>query len=142
MNDISLLRLNLLRVGYLLLVVGLGLEIWPVILNHTKTWELMHGVVLSMLGALSLLSVLGLRYPLQMLPLLIFEVTWKTIWLLRIALPLWLAHRMDADTAETATECLVVVVFLVLIPWDYVFKNYVTKTGDPWRPLFSRKRAL
>ncbi len=133
MNEISLFRLYLLRIAYLLLVVGLGSEIWPAILNSTKTWELMHGVVVCMLGALSLLALLGLRYPLQMLPLLFFELTWKAIWLLRVALPLWSARRMDADTTDTATQCLVAVVFLVLIPWDYVFANYVKKPGNPWR---------
>ncbi len=132
MNEISLFRLYLLRIAYLLLVVGLGSEIWPVILNHTKTWELMHGVVVCMLGALSLLALLGLRYPLQMLPLLFFELAWKAIWLLRVALPLWSAHRMDADTTDTATQCLMAVIFLVLIPWDYVFANYVKKAGSPW----------
>ena len=132
MNEISLFRLYLLRIAYLLLVVGLGSEIWPGILDHTKTWELMHGVVVCMLGALSLLALLGLRYPLQMLPLLFFELTWKAIWLLRVALPLWSARRMDADTTDTATQCLVAAVFLVLIPWDYVFANYVKKPGSPW----------
>jgi hypothetical protein len=90
MNDVSTLRLYLLRAGYLLLVVGLGSTIWPAILDQT-TWELMRGVVVSMLGAMSLLAVLGIRYPLQMLPLLFFELTWKSIWLLRVALPLWSA---------------------------------------------------
>jgi hypothetical protein len=131
-NEVSVFRLYLLRAGYLLLVVGLGSEIWPTILNHTKSWELMHGVVVCMLGAMSALALLGIRYPLQMLPLLFFEVTWKLIWLLRVAVPLWSSHQMDAGTAETASNCLVGVVFLFLIPWPYVFKNYVTKPGDPW----------
>ena len=132
MNEISTFRLYLLRAAYLLLVVGLGSEIWPAILNHTKPWELMHGVVVCMLGALSLLALLGLRYPLQMLPLLFFELTWKAIWLLRVAVPLWSAHRMDPDTADTANQCLMAAIFLILIPWDYVFANYVKKAGDPW----------
>ena len=131
-NEVSLVRLYLLRAGYLLLIVGLGLTIWPAILDATKSWELMHGVVVSMLGAMSLLALLGLRYPLQMLPLLFFELTWKTIWLLRIALPLWSAHRLDADTSETALESLIAVVYLVVIPWPYVFRTYVTGRGAPW----------
>ncbi|MBV9718083.1 MAG: hypothetical protein JOZ77_02105 [Candidatus Eremiobacteraeota bacterium] len=130
--SVPIYRLYLLRAAYVLLVVGLGSQIWPAILTPAKSWELMHGVVESMLGALSLLAILGLRYPLQMLPLLFFEMTWKAIWLLRVALPLWLTHRMDADTAATTAQCLVVVIFLVLIPWRYVFQNYVKRAGDPW----------
>lgn len=129
-NEVSVFRLYLLRAGYLLLVVGLGLTVWPSILNPAKSWELMHGVVVAMLGAMGLLALLGLRYPLQMLPLLFFELTWKTIWLVRVALPLWTAHRLDADTSETAFECLIAVVYLVVIPWPYVFRTYVLRKGD------------
>jgi hypothetical protein len=128
----STFRLYLLRAGYLLIAAGLGSQIWPAILQHDKTWELMHGVVVSMLGAMSALALLGLRYPLQMLPLLFFEMAWKTIWLLRVALPLWSTGQMDADTAETAFECLMAVVFPVLIPWRYVVDNYLRKAADPW----------
>ena len=112
MPDVPSIRLNLLRSGYLLLAVGLGWAVWPSILNPAKTWELMHGVEVCMLGALGLLSVMGLRHPLRMLPLLFWELTWKAIWLLRVALPLWARRRMDADTAEAAGECLTVVIFL------------------------------
>jgi hypothetical protein len=132
MTEISILRLIALRAGYLLLVAGLGSEIWPGILHPTRPWELMHGVVICMLGALSALSLLGLRYPLRMLPLLFFELAWKTIWLVRVALPLWSAHRMDADTAETAVECLVAIVFVAVIPWPYVVRTYLAGPGDPW----------
>jgi hypothetical protein len=132
MRDVSIFRLYFLRTGYLLLVAALGSEIWPVLLDPAKSWELMHGVVLSMLGALSALSLLGLRYPLRMLPLLFFEMAWKTIWLARVALPLWSAHRMDAATADTAFACLMVVIFPIVVPWRYVFENYAKAPGDPW----------
>ena len=141
MTDVSTFRLYLLRAGYLLLVVGLGSTIWPAILDNTTTWELQRGVVVSMLGAMSVLAVLGIRYPLQMLPLLFFELTWKSIWLLRVALSLWSAHQMDARTWEIVIECLIAVIFLVVIPWRYVFENYVQEVGEPWGRRVTR-RAL
>jgi hypothetical protein len=67
-----------------------------------------------------------------MLPLLLFEVAWKAIWLSAVALPLWLAHRMDAATSETAIECLMAAIFLAIIPWGYVYRTYVTADGDRW----------
>lgn len=133
MTEISVLRLYLLRSGYLLIAVGLGSQIWPEILHPTRNWELMQGVVLSMLGAMSALSVLGLRYPLKMLPLLFFELAWKSIWLLTVALPHWSADKLDAATTETAIACLMAVVFPIVIPWRYVIENYVTREGDAWR---------
>jgi hypothetical protein len=122
-----------LRAGYLLLVVGLGSEIWPGIIHHVHAWSLMTGVAKSLLAALSALAVLGLRYPLKMLPLLFFETLWKAIWLIAIAWPLWSTHRMDADTLETAQACLMGVIFPIIIPWRYVFETYVSKRGDRWR---------
>ena len=133
MNEVSTFRLYLLRAGYLLIAAGQGSLIWPAVFDPTKTWELMHGVVVCMLGAMAALALLGLRYPLQMLPLLFWELTWKSIWLLRVALPLWRADQLDADTEQSAIECLMAVIFLVVIPWRYVFEHYVRKAGDPWR---------
>jgi len=133
MTRISLLRLYALRAGYLLLVVGLGLTIWPGMIHHERPWTLMQGVVRCMLAAMSALALLGLRYPIQMLPLLFFELAWKSIWLIVVAYPLWSAHRMDPDTLETAYECLIAVVFVIVIPWPYVVAHYLTAPGDRWR---------
>lgn len=93
----------------------------------------MQGVVNCVLAAVSLLALLGLRYPLQMLPLLFFEMVWKSIWLIVVAMPLWSAQQMDANTWETAVACLMGVIFPIVIPWRYVFANYFRKAGDRWR---------
>jgi hypothetical protein len=132
MTDVSLFRLYLLRAFYLLIAVGLAFDIWPQLIAHTKPLSLWHGVGCSLLATMSILAFLGLRYPLQMLPLLFFELIWKAIWLSAIALPLWLAHQVDADTAQTAVECLMGIIVPIVIPWRYVFANYLRKPGDRW----------
>ena len=134
MQKFSILRLNLLRSGYLLLVLGIGVTMWPTLLREGPKLELMHGAALSMLCAVGLLAVLGLRYPLQMLPLLMFEMTWKTIWLLRVAVPLWWADRLDADYMGTVGACLIAIVFPIVIPWTYVLDTYVRRQAEPWWP--------
>jgi hypothetical protein len=135
MTNVSTFRLYLLRAGYLLLVVGVGvqLQVWSAVIHRVTTMELTHGVVTCMLCALSVLAVLGIRYPLQMLPLLFWEIAWKTIWLLSVALRQWSAGGIDPTFAETTFACLWVVLFWIIVPWSYVFKNYVKKAGDPWR---------
>jgi hypothetical protein len=106
--------------------------LWPTWTHHAQ-WTLWQGVGKSLLTAISLMAILGIRYPLKMLPLLFFELAWKSIWLLGIALPLWLGHRIDADTADTIQACLMSAVFLVVIPWRYVFVSYVLQPGDRWK---------
>ena len=118
-------RVHALRAGYALLVVGLGLTVWPAVIRHATPMTLYSGVVRCMLGALSLLAVAGLFRPLKMLPLLLFEVAWKAIWLTSVAWPLYAGGRLDADYRETIGECLLAVVFVALIPWRYVVAAYV-----------------
>jgi hypothetical protein len=133
MTDVSLLRLYALRAGYLLLSAGLAATIWPLVINHSPQWPLMNSVVCSMLAALSVLAALGIRYPLQMLPVLLFEIAWKSIWLIAVAFPLWSANRLDARTWETVRECLFAAILIPLIPWRFVIAQYVTRPGDRWR---------
>jgi hypothetical protein len=133
MPEVSTFRLYLLRATYLLIVVGLGFTIWPGILHPPKDLALARGVVRSLLGAVSLLAVLGIRYPLKMLPLLFFELVWKSIWILAFGLPLWSAHQLDPDAQETLKACLMgIVLFPIVMPWGHVLANYVKAPGDRW----------
>jgi len=133
MNDVSTFRLYVMRALYLLVCVGEGSIIWPLMFHH-QPWTLMHGVASSLLAALTAMMALGVRYPLQMLPLLLFEFLWKAIWLVAIALPLWSAHQLDPETMETVKATLMGVVLCpIVIPWPYVWANYVKKPGDRWR---------
>jgi hypothetical protein len=99
--DVSIVRLYVLRATYLLLVVGLGVMIWPRLVGHTEVWAVKYGDTYGLLSGVQLLAVLGLRYPLKLLPLLFFEFVWKTVWLLTIAWPLWRAHAIDGGSAES-----------------------------------------
>ena len=132
-NGISALRLNLLRVFYAVLFFGLGFFIWPEVLHHSNSFAVTYGVRFSLLAGMGALAGLGLRYPLQMLPLLLFELLWKAIYLIGFALPLYRAHAIDSATAEDIWGVLMVVVFIPCVPWRYVFANYVLKPGERWR---------
>jgi hypothetical protein len=101
MSEVSTLRLYLLRAMYLLITVGLGITIWPGIISPPENLSHMASVVRSVLGAVALLALLGIRYPLKMLPLLLFELLWKSIWVIAFGLPLWLDQKLDANTSET-----------------------------------------
>lgn len=134
MTDVSTIRLYALRVMYLLNFALLGATVWPTILNPDKPLGLLDGVAFSFWATLSLLCGLGLRYPLQMLPMLMTQLCYKTIWLLAVALPLWKAGTWNAQASEfTKTFIGGVVLDLIVIPWGYVLANYVRRPGDRWR---------
>ncbi|MBQ0897060.1 hypothetical protein KBX37_28920 [Micromonospora sp. U56] len=130
--DLSLTRLHLMRAGYLLMGVGLALVKWP-LLPDVATLPLYEGVTLCMLTAMSLLAFLGLRYPVKLLPVLLFESLWKLFWLALVALPQAITGDLDAATTETVVSCSLVVVILAVLPWRYVWRNYVRATGTRWR---------
>ena len=134
MQDLSAVRLNVLRAFYLLILVGLAIEIWPLMINPPLEVELMKTVVRSVLTAVSLLALLGLRHPLEMLPLLLFELVWKTLWVLVFGIPLWKAGRLDPESAETMKATLMGVVLTPLvIPWRYLFDRYVRTNSVQWQ---------
>jgi hypothetical protein len=131
-HDVPTWRLHALRAMYALVVIGLATVVWPQFFHRTQAWPLAAGVKSCMMVSFSLLSLLGLRYPLQMLPVLLWELLWKIVWFSAIAAPLWLSGRMDEGTLATAIECSVVVLIALAIPWGYVFDHYVRKQGERW----------
>jgi hypothetical protein len=134
-----MIRLYVLRAMYLYMALGLALTIWPLIVSHDPKLPRMTGVVFALLGTIGLLSFLGLRYPLQMMPLLLFELTWKAIWLLAFALPRWLDGTLDEGMRSSVFDTSFGILLLFVIPWRYVYANYVVKPGDRWTR--SRSRA-
>jgi hypothetical protein len=132
-TDLPLYRLHLMRAGYLLMGVGLAVVKWPILISHGSSWPLFEGVVTCILTAMSLLAFLGLRYPVRLLPLLLFESAWKLIWLSVVALPKAVAGDMDSATQAIAVNCAVVLVILAVTPWRYVWQQYVQAPGDRWR---------
>ena len=93
-DEVSLVRLYVLRAAYLLLVVGLGAMIVPEIVSHRL---LDRGIIASLLGCVWLLAFIGLRYPLQMLPLLMFELGWKAIWMILLRAAAMVGRPASAD---------------------------------------------
>jgi hypothetical protein len=133
-NDVSTFRLYVLRATYLLIVVGLGAMIWPLLLNAPEAAEHFRGVTWCLLSTVALLALLGLRYPLKMLPLLFFELVWKITWLVTIGLPLRGSGPLEGAFRETwVANVFGLVIFALAIPWGYVIRRYIREPGDRWR---------
>jgi hypothetical protein len=132
-HELSTRRLNVMRCGYAFMGVGLAIVKWPVLIQNAPSLPVPEGVVACLLTAMSLLAFLGLRYPVRMLPILLFEVTWKVIWIAAVALPHLVADDIDAATGEVLFNCSFVVVIIAVIPWRYAWRHYVRTPGDAWR---------
>jgi hypothetical protein len=132
-EGLSTRRLNVLRFGYAFLGVGLAIVKWPVLIQDARSLPVMEGVVTCLLTAMSLLAFLGLRYPVRMLPILLFEVTWKVIWVAAVAIPHLVSDDLNAEGREVLFSCSFLVIIIAVIPWRYTWKRYVRTPGDAWR---------
>jgi hypothetical protein len=133
MTEVSPIRLWVMRAMYLFMAVGLGLTIWPLIISHRADLPRMTGVAFALLGTIGLLALLGIRYPVRMVPLLLFELAWKVIWLVAFAMPRWLDGTLDAGMRGSIFDTSLGLVLILVIPWRYVYANYVAGSGDPWK---------
>jgi hypothetical protein len=131
--DLPLWRLNLMRVGYAVMGVGLAAVKWPLVIGYDRSMPLYEGIVAVLLTAMSLLAFLGLRYPVRLLPILLFESLWKLIWLTVVALPAVVAGDVDAAMHQVIVNCSIVVIVFAVVPWRYVWQRYVVAKGDRWR---------
>jgi hypothetical protein len=131
--ELSLFRLYTLRLCYFILSAGIGTFYWPSVIHHTSDFAISSGIQFSLLAGLGAIALLGFRYPVQMIPILLFEMTWKAIYLIAFALPLWRANQITDAAAEDIKAVLFVVIFIPLIPWRFVFANYVMRRGERWK---------
>jgi hypothetical protein len=79
-EDVSLWRLYLLREMYLINCVLVGGGVWAQFTHRQKPWDPITGAAFSFWAALSLLSALGIRYPVVMLPILFMQLCYKAFW--------------------------------------------------------------
>lgn len=131
-ESLSPRRVMALRAVYGFVGVGLVVGRWP-LLTDASELPRYEGTTLALLAGMSMLMLLGLRYPTRLLPMLIFESLWKLIWLGVVGLPLLLAGDLDDGRTETLLNCLLVVPVLIAVPWGYVWRTYVVAPGEAWR---------
>jgi hypothetical protein len=129
-NEVSLTRLYVLRAMYMLVVIGGGILFLPQLIGHEPS---ARGVIPSMLGGVWVLACFGVRYPLQMLPILLFELAWKTIWFIDYGLPQWRTGVHTPQFTEDFKAITLGVILIPIIPWGYVFRHYLKKLGERWR---------
>ncbi len=130
-HEVSLVRLYVLRAMFLVFAVG-GFIVHPQWLFSPGPAA--RGMIEGLTAGLWVMSFFGLRYPLQMLPIFLFEFVWKTIWLLAFGLPQWLS---GTGSPRLGSDLLMIglgpVLFGLIIPWGYVRRRYFQAPAERWR---------
>src|SRR5689334_498287 len=81
-------NIYLLRVLYFLMSAFVATQAWTTIIRHQGPWDPVRAVAWCVWAAYPTLSILGLIHPLRMLPLVLFMIFYKALWLIAVALPL------------------------------------------------------
>jgi hypothetical protein len=126
-------RINSMRLIFLLMALVMGSMVWKQLLFESADWDLMRGLAKSMLAALALISLFDVRYPLQMLPLMLYEIAWKTVWLTLIAGRAWLESKWTPDIEGLFNDCIGIVIAYFIVPWRYVWARYFVQPMEPLR---------
>lgn len=120
------INIYLMRAIYLLMFFVLGKDVWGEILNHTGLWEPHAAMAWSVWAAFSAMALIGIFRTVEMIPLLLLEIFYKILWLIMVALPLWQTNQLTGSPVEGMTMAFLWVLLpIVAVPWDYVFKRYV-----------------
>lgn len=122
------INIYLLRLLYFLMVVFVATESWTAIITHQGQWDHVKAVAFCVWAAYSTLSVLGLFHPLKWLPIVVFMIFYKSLWLLVVAYPLWRAGELAGSPAEEMTGVFLIIPLpIIAVPWKYFFQNFVLK---------------
>jgi hypothetical protein len=116
----------LLRGIYLLMCGLMARTAWSNILGHQGPWEPYRAMGDCVWAAYGTLALPGLLQPLRMLPIVLFMIFYKSLWLAVVALPLLRAGTLAGSPAEELTYIfLAAPVFALCVPWGYVVRQYL-----------------
>ena len=125
-DGVNRFNVALLRLVYALMFFVLGQNTWTHILTHQGAWNPTDAVAWCVWTAFATLAGLGIVRPLRMLPIMLLEIFYKTLWLVLVAWPLWLQGRLAGSDAESiAIPFLWVLLPIVAVPWGYVVVTYI-----------------
>jgi len=106
--------------------VGLGMIFVPDVIRFVFSMPNQDPIILGMTGSLilsfAILSIFGLRDPLKFIPILMLQLSYKTIWLIVVILPLLVSGRLPMYTISIIIIFVTYVIGdLIAIPFSHIF---------------------
>lgn len=125
-GPVPIWRQHLLRVVFVLNFLGLAFDNWSTVLYPGEQLDPWSGVAISFYAAFSLLCLLGIRYPLKFLPLLMIQLIYKSAWMVSTYLPAYQLNQVDENLSSWFWVMVPgIVINLLVIPWGFVYREYL-----------------
>ena len=110
---------------------GLAMVVMPENVRSLFGWPtqdpIVYGVTGSVWLAFGLLSILGLKSPLKFVPVLLMQLTYKSVWFIGVVLPLLVSGKFpNYAILHVVIMASYIIGDLIAIPFSYVFskKNF------------------
>lgn len=125
-----------LRILFFLMAVFVAPRAWMTIARHEGPWDPYRAVAFAVWAIYPTMSILGVFRPLRFLPIMLFMIGYKGLWLVIVAYPLWRAGQLDGAVATMAIAFISAPIGALIVPWRYVWRAYVsTPVGPATSPL-------
>lgn len=125
-EGIRRINIYVMRLFFALMFVFVATDSWKVIITHEGPWDPTRAVAWCCWAAYSTLAILGVYHTLRMLPIMLFMIFYKGLWLIVVAYPLWSAGTLKGSSAEGMAYMFSgIIVPIIFMPWKYVFENYI-----------------
>lgn len=120
-EDVKPLNIFVFRVFFALLCFMMCLTAWSNIFTHQRDCLPMDGEIWCLWAAYVTISVFGLYKTLKMLPILLFIIFHKTLWLIVVAYPLLKTDKLIClPSEELVTIFIWPIVPSMFFPWKYL----------------------
>ncbi|MFM7358229.1 MAG: hypothetical protein ACKO1T_06580 [Sediminibacterium sp.] len=128
-NGVRPISIYVLRLFYTLMFAVMGYSAWSHIFSHKGSWEPVNAVTWCVWTAYATISFIGIYNTLKMLPIMLFMICYKTLWLMVVAYPLWKTNTLKDSSAEELTFIFIwVFIPAIFFPWKYFYRHYIIPT--------------
>ena len=129
-----------LRLFYGLMFAFVATQAWMTLLTHQGPWDPTKAVAWCVWAAYPTMAFLGVFKPLKMLPIMLFMLFYKSLWLAFVAYPLWSTGQLAGSPADEMAHVFSGVWMVALfVPWGYVARTYLPLPGTTRRATLAKQ---
>lgn len=120
------IQVYVLKLFFLLMFLFVAKDAWTELISHKGEWNAEIAIAWCAIAAYTTLSGLGIFHTLKMLPIMLFMLLYKGLWLGFVAYPLWENGTLVGSESEGWAQIFIgILIPIIFVPWKYVFKTYV-----------------
>ena len=120
------ISIYVLRIYFALMFFMMGFTSWSHIFSHEGEWEPINAVTWCVWASYATISIFGIYKTLKMLPIVLFMIFYKILWLIVVAFPLWKTNKLSGSLSEELANIFIWATLPILFfPWIYFYKNFI-----------------